>query len=168
MANQLTAAEIAAGQPTKEEIFEKIKANQEEFETNISNLQASSSKVDVFNLSYSGNMDDYDISDLNDRTPVFKAPSDFSIVQIQSTLLQASTSGTLEFTIERSDDDGQNWTAILTAPVELTGNAVGDTSAAPSFVVNGEQISQNDLLRITFTGQQVDQGDFQISVYGEA
>lgn len=166
MATQLTPAEIAAGQPTKEELFTKIRDNQLEFESNIASLQSGASKTQIFNLAYTGYMDDYDITDLNERTAVFSAPNGFEIVQFKISLLSASVSGTLGVIIEKSTDDGANWTSIMTSTLQLTGTTAGSVSGVPSF--SNDAVNQGDLLRLTFQSQQVDQGDFKITVYGEA
>lgn len=166
MATQLTPAEIAAGQPTKEELFTKIRDNQIEFESNIASLQSGASKTQIFNLAYTGYMDDYDITDLNERTAVFSAPNGFEIVQFKISLLSASVSGTLGVIIEKSTDDGANWTSIMTSTLQLTGTTAGSVSGVPSF--SNDAVNQGDLLRLTFQSQQVDQGDFKITVYGEA
>jgi len=163
----LLTSEIAAGEPTKEELFTKIKNNQDEFNTNILLLQGTS-KIDVFDFRVAGAIDNYTTGAINSRMPVFKAPVDATFVSFVVTLLTASTSGTLEVEIDKSTDNGVNWTPLLSSPVELTGTTVGSVSGSVSWVdVPSQSFDQNDLIRLRITGVQVDQGEFHVSVYGE-
>lgn len=163
----LTAGDLVAGKPTKEEIFTKIRANQEQFNSDIQSLQGTS-KVDIFNVKFAGDLNDYDESELTTFVPVFKAPVAATMVSFVVTLLTASTSGTLEVEIDKSTDNGANWTALLSSPVELTGTTVGSVSGSVNWVdVPSQSYAQNDLLRIRFTGVQLNQGEFHVSVYGE-
>ena len=160
----LTAAEIAAGKATKEEIFSKIKSNQDEFNTEIANLQGTSN-VSVFDIHYSGSISSYELDDVNDRSPIFKAPSAGTIVSFFATLLSASTSGSLSINIEKSTDNGVNWTPMTTSPLTLTGLVAGSTESSVTW--SDDTVAQNDLIRLTFDATQVDQGDFHISTYME-
>lgn len=163
----LLASEIAAGEPTKEELFTKIKNNQDQFDSDIQLLQGTS-KIDVFDFKVNGFIDSYSTTEIDERMPVFKAPVSATFVSFVVTLLTASTSGTLEVEIDRSDDNGINWTPLLNTPVELTGTTVGSISGSVDWVdVPSQSFSQNDLMRIRITGVQAGQGDFHVSVYAE-
>ena len=163
----INAADIVAGKPTKEEIFTKIRDNQEQFNTDIQLLQGTA-KIDMFNIRFSGKITQYSTAQISSFVPIFKAPVDATFVSVVVTLLTASTSGTLELEIEKSVDDGVNWTPLLSSPVQLTGTTVGSTSGTVNWVdVPSQSFDQNDLIRIQFTGTQVDQGEFHVSIYGE-
>jgi hypothetical protein len=163
----LTPADLVAGKPTKEEIFTTVRANQEQFNSDIQSLQGTS-KVDIFNLKFAGKINQYSSAELATFVPVFKAPIGATIVSFVVTLLSVSTSGTLEVEIDKSTDNGANWTPLLSSSVDLTGTTVGSTSGAVNWVdVPSQSYAQNDLLRIRFTGVQVDQGEFHVSIYGE-
>ena len=163
----ITTAEITAGEPTREELFQKIKNNQDQFNTDISGLQQTA-KIDIFDFKVTGTVGDYSTAEVSDRMPTFKAPVSAQMVSFVVTLLTASTSGTLEVEIDRSVDNGINWTPLLSSPVQVTGTTVGSVSGSVSWVdIPSQSFAQNDLLRIRVTGVQVDQGNFHISVYGE-
>lgn len=160
-------SDIQAGKAAKEEIFTKIKANQESFNTDIEALKQTST-IDIFNLVFSGKVNQYSASELSGLIPVFKAPVSGTFTSFVMTLLEASTSGTLEAHIDKSTDNGVNWTPLLTTSVKLTGTTIGSISGSVSWVdVPSQSFDQNDLVRIRFTGLQVDQGNFHLSVYGE-
>lgn len=163
----LNTNDIQAGKPTKEEIFDTIRSNQESFNTDIEALKQTST-VDIFNVLFSGDINNYSLAEVTERVPVYRAPVGATIVNFKATLLEASTSGTLEIEIERSTDDGVNWTPLLNSPVELTGTTVGSISGAVDFTsAAAQEFNQNDLLRVRITGVQVDQGSFHISISGE-
>ena len=158
---------IQAGKPTKEEIFAFFKANQESFNTDIEALKQTA-QIDIIDTKIAGNISDYTTPEIQLRMPVFKAPVDAKITSVVVTLLEVSTSGTLQVDIEVSTDNGVNWSTRLTSPVDLTGLTVGSLSGAVNFInVAAQSFNQNDLVRISIPGVQVDQGAFQVSIYGE-
>ena len=163
----INPADIVAGKPTKEEIFTTIRDNQESFNTDIEALKQTA-QIDIFNMKFSGSIDQYTLAEIAERVPVFRAPVDATIVNFKIVLLDDSTSGTLEMEIDRSTDEGVNWTPLLSDPVEVTGLTTGSVSGSVSFVdVASQSFNQNDLLRIRVVGAQVDQGEFHVSIYGE-
>lgn len=158
---------ILAGNPTKEELFQYIKDNQDCFNADIELLKQTSA-IDIIDVSIDGFPADYTTSELQEYMPVFRAPVTGTITSVRLALLQASTSGTLQIDLEKSTDNGANWTPLLTTPVAITGTSAGDISGAVNFVNTAAQdFNQNDLIRIVFTGAQVGQGAFHVSVYGE-
>lgn len=163
----IPSGDIVAGKPTKEEIFDQIRTNQESFNTDIEALKQTST-IDIFNIKFTGAINQYDSGDLTTRVPVFKAPVGATFTSVVMTLLTASTSGTLELELDKSTDNGANWTPLLTSAVQLTGTTVGSVSGSVSWVsVALQSFDQNDLIRLRITGLQVDQGEFHVSVYGE-
>lgn len=163
----LDPAAIVAGKPTKEELFTQIRDNQEQFNTDITALQQTA-VIDIFDFKVQGAIDQYTTGGLSDRLPIFKAPVSATFVSFVVTLLEASSSGTLELEIDSSIDNGINWTPLLSSSVDLTGTTVGSVSGSVNWVdVPSQSFAQNDLLRLRITGVQVNQGDFQVSVYGE-
>ena len=163
----LNTADIAAGKPTKEEIFDTIRSNQESFNTDIEALKQTST-LDMFNVRFSGDINNYSLAEVSGRVPVFRAPVDASIVNFKAVLLEASTSGTLELEIDKSTDEGVNWTPLLNSPVTVTGATVGSISGTVDFVdAASQEFDQGDLIRLRVTGVQVDQGSFHVSISAE-
>lgn len=158
---------IEAGKPTKEEIFEFLKANQESFNTDIEALKQTS-QFDIIDTHYSGGISSYSQTQINTRVPIFKAPISGTITSVVVSLITASTSGTLQLNIEKSIDNGANWSPLLSSPVDLTGTTAGSVSGAVNFInAAAQDFNQNDLIRIQFAAVQVDQGQFHVSIYGE-
>jgi len=163
----LNVSEIAAGKPTKEEIFTKIKNNQDGFNVDIEALKQTS-VIDVFDVKFGGRIDQYSQAQINTRSPVFRAPVNATIVAFKASLLTASTSGVLEIELEKSTDEGVNWSPLLLTPVQVSGLTVGSISGSVNWVdVPSQSFNQGDLLRLLITGVQVDQGEFHVSIYGE-
>lgn len=165
--NAVLDAWIQAGKPTKEEIFQYLKANQESFNTDIELLKQTS-QFDIIDSRIAGNINDYTQTEIQSRMPVFKAPVTGSITSVVITLLTASTSGTLQVDIQKSTDNGANWSTLLTSPVQITGTTAGSISGAVNFInAAAQDFNQNDLIRIDIPGLQVNQGEFHCSIYGE-
>ncbi len=161
----LDDADIAAGKPTKEEIFARIKDNQECFNLDIEALKQTAS-IDMFNLKFSGDITQYSFAEISARVPTYRADLSGSIVQVKMVLLSPSTSGSLQIEIDKSVDQGINWVPMLVSPVEITTFSVGDVSGAVNF--STQSFNQDDLIRIRIVGTQVDQGEFHIAIFGEA
>jgi len=163
----IPAGDIVAGKPTKEEIFDQIRTNQEHFNDEIEALNQTAIE-DVMNFRFTGSLDQYTVAEVASRIPTYKAPISATIVGFNMTLLEASTSGTLEIELDKSTDDGVNWTPLLDTPVELTGTTVGSLSGSVDWVdVPSQSFAQGDLLRIRVTAVQSGQGSFQLHIYGE-
>lgn len=163
----IDSASIEVGKPVKKEIFDTIRANQEGFNTDIEALKQTST-IDIFDVKFGGEINEYTASEIGARIPVFRAPVGAQIVTFKLVLLTPSTSGTLEVELEKSTDEGINWTPLLNTPVEVTGTTVGSVSSTVDWVdVPSQSFNQNDLLRLVISGIQVDQGEFHVSIYGE-
>jgi len=163
----IPAAWIEAGKPTKEELFDLIRSNQESFNTDIEALKQTA-RIDILDFNVCGAVESYSEAEIDSVMPIFRAPVDATITQVLITLLTASTSGTIELQIEKSIDNGVNWTPLLSTPVTVTGVTVGSISGAVSFTsVAAQSFNENDLLRVSVEGLQVDQGNFHCSIYGE-
>jgi hypothetical protein len=163
----LNATDIEAGKPVKEELFSTIKDNQDYFNTAITALEQGAT-IDIFNIKFGGDIENYTEAEITERIPVYKATVDGTITSFVLTLLTASTSGNLEIELDKSTDNGINWSPLLNNPVTITGTTVGSLSGSVDWVsVAAQSFNQNDLLRLRPTGVQVDQGEFHVSIYGE-
>lgn len=158
---------IEAGKPTKEELFDLIRSNQESFNNDIEALKQTS-RIDILDFNVVGDVESYTEAEIDSVMPIFRAPVNATITQVLITLLTASTSGTLEIQLEKSTDNGINWSPLLSTPVTVTGTTVGSISGAVSFVsVAAQSFNENDMIRISVEGLQVNQGNFHVSIYGE-
>lgn len=158
---------IEAGKPTKEEIFQYLKANQESFNADITLLKQVS-QFDIIDSAVQGNINDYTSAELQEHLPVYKAPINGTITSVVISLLEPSSVGTLEIMLEKSTDNGANWSPLLSSNVQLTGTSPGSVSGAVNFINPASQtFNQNDMLRFTIESAQPNQGAFHVSIYGE-
>lgn len=163
----LTLADIQAGKPTKEEIFTRIRSNQESFNTDIEALKQTSI-IDVFDIKFGGDIESYTEAQVTSRIPVFKAPVDATMVSFVITLLAPSTSGSLEIEIDKSTNNGVTWSPLLNNPVTVSGIVTGSLSGTVDWIsIASQSFNQGDLLRLRPTGIQVGQGEFHVSIYAE-
>jgi len=165
--NALPPAWIEAGKPTKEEIFQYIRDNQESFNIDIEALKQTAT-VDMINTMVGGEIGNYSEAEIQDRLPVFCAPVAGSITSVVMRLLEASGAGTISLELEKSTDNGATWSPLLSSPVTLTGTTAGSISGAVSFIsIATQAFNQNDLIRPVLSTVKATQGNFHISVYGE-
>lgn len=158
---------IEAGEPTRKELFERIKDNQDFFDSQIDAL-TQTSKVSMFNLTLGGSLNQYTVAQINNRMPVYAAPLSAQIVEVKATLLTASTSGTFSFDILKSTNNGVSFNTLLTANVQLTGVAVGSQSGSVNFIsALSQEFDQGDLIRINIAGLQANQGKVLLEIYSE-
>lgn len=157
---------IVVGEPTKKEIFDRIRENQESFNGDIEALKQTST-ISVFDVRFIGDLNSFPQT-FNQRMPVSKAPGGYQFTSVVITLLEPSVSGQIEMNIEKSTDGGVNWSQLLSSPVVLDGLTVGSISGAVNWVDSPSQfVAQNDLVRVQFSALQAGQGSFHVSVYGE-
>ena len=108
------------------------------------------------------------MQEVSDRVPTYRAPINGIINQFKVSLLSPSLSGTLQIEIDKSTDEGANWSPLLSSPVELTGIVPGNISGNVNFLNPVDQeFNQDDLLRIRIVGVQVSQGEFHVAISGE-
>lgn len=159
---------IEAGKPTKEEIFQFLKANQDFFSASIDAL-AQTATFSLFNTKVAGSISQYSLGQINARMPIFRAPVNAEINDVRVTLMDSSSSGTLTLQVERSVDDGVNWNPLLVGTgTELTGTDVGDSNGAVNFIdIDTNIFQQGDLFRIQLTTLQAGQGAFHVNITAE-
>jgi hypothetical protein len=159
---------IEAGKPTKEEIFQYLKANQEYFNTSIDALSQTAT-FSLYNLTVGGSVNQYTTAQINARFPIFRAPVNAEINDIRITLLATSSSGNLTLQVERSTNDGVSWNPLLTGSgTTLTGTAVGSQNGAVTFIaIDSGIFQQGDLFRIVLNSIKSTQGQFHVNITAE-
>ena len=163
----INLADIEAGKPVKEEIFQAIRANQESFNVDITSIQQTA-VIDIFNVKFGGKISTYIASEIQERIPVYKSPVDGTIISFIVTLLTASTSGNLQLQLEKSINNGVSWTTLLSSPVTVSASTVGSLSGAVSWTSpSAQDFNQGNLLRLVIVGVQLNQGEFQVAIHGE-
>jgi len=172
--NTIPATLLEVGKAIKKEIFTLIKDNFDDHELRINGIELGANKVEVFNFEVTGFINNYTSEELV-QIGTYRAPSDFTLIEAKITLMNNSsgsastTSGVLSIDIQRSVDNGVTFATILSGLPEIPDgtNATGSESSSIVFISGGEDISQDDIIRVNVTSKKDTQGSFLITVYGE-
>lgn len=163
----IPSAWVQAGEPTKEELFQLIRDNQEHFDAEITGLQQTAI-YPLFDMKIGGYLNGYSQTYFENHAPTIRSAVDTTIVEFKMTLLSASGAGTFEVDLQKSTDNGATWSALLSSNVSISGTTVGSISSAPSWIsVAHQDIAQGDLLRLRIRGVQSSQGRVHVLIYGE-
>jgi len=165
---------IQVGKAVKKELFDKIKDNFDDHETRINGIELGANKVEVFNFEVIGFINNYTAAELV-QIGTHRATSDFTLTEAKLTLMNGSsgasstTSGVLSIDLQISSDNGVTWATVLSGLPEIPDgtNATGSESSSVVFTTGGEDVLQDDLLRVNVTSKKDTQGSFLITVYGE-
>lgn len=170
----ISSSLIQVGKALKKELFDTIKDNFDDHESRINGIELGANKVEVFNFEVMGFINNYTSTELT-QIGTHRATSDFTLIEVKLTLMNAAsgststTSGVLSIDLQKSDDNGATWATVLSGLPEIADgvNATGSESSSVVFVTGGEDILQDDLLRVNVTSKKDTQGSFLITVYGE-
>lgn len=152
------SSEIAAGQPTKQELFLKLKENFDDHEERIQAAGAASGSKPPIEFGVFGL--------LNPPMAVTgilttRIPYNISLLACRLLVVTAGSAGTLEIDIEYKRGAGA-WTSILNAPISST-YTDGDY-----FLVTGDlsisSLVTGDLLRLNINGIQTSMEDFLVFI----
>jgi len=165
---------ISVGKAVKKRLFQITKDNFDDHETRINGLEGGAGKVEVFNFELMGYINDYLAEELV-QVGTFRAPSDLILTECKITLLNGSSSptstadGALKIDLQKSTDNGVNWFTLLAIQPEIADgtNATGSESPNVTFLTGGEDVLQDELLRVNITSKKDTQGSFLITVYGD-
>lgn len=165
---------IEIGKAIKKQLLTLVKDNLDDHETRLNGLEAGANKVEMFNFEVMGFINDYLASELV-QIGTYRAPNDVTITEVKLILMNGSSSptstaaGFLSIDLQVSSDSGATWNTILAAqPIIEDGiNATGSESGLVTFIVGGEDISTDDLIRVNVTSKKDTQGSFLVTVYGD-
>lgn len=165
---------IEVGKAIKKKLITRIKDNLDDHEDRINSLELGSNKVEIFNFEVMGFINNYNISELV-QIGTFKAPSDTTITEAKLTLMNgtsgetSSSNGVLSIDLEKSSDGGVTWSTILSTKPEIENgiNTTGSESSLFTFISNGEDILEGEIIRVNVISKKDTQGSFLITVYGD-
>ena len=165
---------INVGKAVKKRLFQLTKDNFDDHESRINGLESGAGKIQVFNFEVMGFINNYTVQELV-QIGTFRAPSNLILTEVKLTLLNGSSSpstspeGVLSIDVQKSIDNGLNWNSILAQQPQIADsiNATGAESDDVIFITNGEDVLQDELLRVNVTSKKDIQGSFLITVYGD-
>ena len=165
---------LEVGKAIKKRLFTRIKDNLDDHETRIDGLESGANKVEIFNFEVMGFINDYAASELI-QIGTYRAANDTTITEVKLILMNGSSSpastadGALSIDLQKSSDNGATWNTILSGqPVIEDGvSASGSESGLVTFILGGEDILVDDIIRVNVTSKKDTQGSFLITVYGD-
>lgn len=106
----ITSAEIAAGEPTKQDLFQTIKEDLDDHETRITATESFTVNTVPFKFDVQGP------GQVSDGVSYIRIPYNITVTGVKLFVWKAGTSGTLTVDVERKVGAG-SWSSILTTPV---------------------------------------------------
>lgn len=153
----LNAAEIAVAEPTKQELFQKIKDNDDNLDSRLTSVEAATVFVPQIPFIVNG---PGLIADGITPPWRFVVGQDIKGVRVV-TNGNPGTSGSAVFDVEISTDDGSSWGTILTGTITASTTAYATVSGTLS---GTPTVANTDLLRINMDSVRVGASGYSIFV----
>lgn len=155
--NSLTSAQIAAGQPTSQDIFSKQKGNEDDHETRIATLEGSLNRFTPLIFGVTGNY--YYAVPLNEVLAT-RIAFNITLTGARILVVDAGTAGTLDCDVKYKRGAGA-WTSIFSTRPTVIYSA-GNYALSTNAVISTAALLAADLLRLDIiTGQE---GNTQFSM----
>lgn len=157
----LNTTEIAAGQPTKQELFSKVKGNEDDHETRITALEAVAfGSLLPIHWEVTG-----DYSEYGARTGLahFRVSSNITLNGARLLVHTVGTSGTTEIDVMYKRGVSAFATIFSTKPSVVY--TAGDYTASTNAVFSVTSLQAGDILRLDITGVQSGGSISGLSVY---
>jgi hypothetical protein len=152
----LTAAQIAPGEATKTELFVKIKDNFDDHESRISDVEAASTATIPLGFLIE------DEGGVVDAAAYIRVPVNITITNVQLTVMEAGTSGTLEIDIQGKHGAGA-FATILSSNITV-GFGSGDFFTASAAGITDDEFSTGDFLRLDVKALQTNMVDAYVTI----
>lgn len=152
----ITTTEIAAGEPVKQELFEKIKGNDDDFDDRLGTAEESIGRLDPFEFHF---RDSFEAPFVREKALIFRVDAPCRLTAARLFDIVAGLSGTLEVDLFYKRGVGA-WTSVLNAPI------TADASDGDLFITSGDLIFQDllagDFFAVDVNGVQDQQGSFSV------
>lgn len=145
----LTTQEVATGEPTKTELFTKVKSNFSDHEVRISDLEATLSGLDPIVFGLIGRYSDFGAQD---NVLFYPVRFDMTLLAARLLILGAGVSGTTEIDVMFKRGAG-SWTTIFTTRPSVAYSA-GDLALSSNAVLGVTSLLAGDLLRVDIKAVQ--------------
>jgi hypothetical protein len=158
----LNSDEIAAGKPTKQELFTKTKGNFDDHEDRLIVVEGAIGRLPPIEFDVVGVLN----SPLTMTAAlVYRIAANLKITAARLLIKTAGASGSVQIDIEYKRGAGA-WTSILSSPVSAS-YALGDY-ATVSGTLALQDFQSGDLLRMNINSVQVNMQDFSVYLENEA
>jgi len=160
----LTNAETAAGEPTKQELFNKIQDNFDDHETRIGVVEGNTSDIVPVEFYYNGPGED---APEQDGVLFWRVPFDVQWLGARVILFDDGTTGTLDIDIESKSGVGA-FTTILTGNITVANGGGDFTVTSGTILGSNNTASAGDFLRVNVDNVIDDSGAFAVIVEFES
>lgn len=123
-----------------------VKANKAIADASVYSVFLDRHAVPMFPIASTTVLTTGDITDFRFDVPVDLHGMD--LIDVQATVITASTSGVPQIKIQISDDHGSNWTDMLSTDITIDQDEYRSEDAATPPVIDYSEVSQGDLIRI--------------------
>lgn len=138
----ITTAQIAVGEPTAKDLFQKSKDNFDDHESRITTLELSAQSFRPITFEFVGQ------SLIGDNQLVERINFGMTILSARIFLIDSGSSGTLTIDIEKSTNGGGSWASIFSTLPSIASGA-GDYSLSTNqvFSISPTEFDAGDLMR---------------------
>jgi len=157
----ITDPQTEAGEPTAQELFKKIKDNDDDHESRISANETAVNKFVPIQFQVVGGQR------IQDELMVERIFFDIKILSARIRVINAGTSGKIIVDIERSIDNGSSFSSIFSTLPEADFSD-GDHFRSTTQVISVSDIDSGDLLRFNIDSIQVGNREFYMELEFES
>lgn len=141
----INSAWLDIGDPTKKELFDLIKSNQDDLDDRVTDLEATIAVESPIIFQVTG---PYwlESSPITDAAHLIRVPFNIDLTSARLQIIDDGSAGTLDCDVKYSDDDGSSFSTIFSARPSIAngGGNYGDTTGTLSVT----EIDAGDLLRL--------------------
>lgn len=156
-----TSAEIAAGEPVKQELWQKVKDNDADFDSRLGTAENSVGRLPPIEFYSVGTVTTPTAMDGALKTRI---EANTTILAVRLVVFDAGSAGSCTVDVEYKRGGGA-WTSVLSAPISAS------YSSGDNYVTSGTLVftalQSGDLLRLNIDAVQTDMEDFAVFVERE-
>lgn len=156
------SSEIAAGQPVKQELWQKVKDNFDDHETRISSLEAGTATTTA-PLEFAVLGAHYLPGPAQTQVAVMRIPFAITLTDVKLFVVDAGSSGTLQVDIQKKSGGGAFATIFSTKPSVAFG--AGNLSTSTNAALSVTSVANGDFLRLDLTTVMTGCDEFYVYVY---
>lgn len=148
----INPADVLTGEPVTTDLGQLIKENFDDHESRILALDTLNT-VQLFDLTV---IRPQNAALINRNIPVYRASFALRLTGFSLSfpgMFPGDTfngTGTLNIQLEKSTDNGSNWSSILSAPITATTQQVGDVITTINYTLGQDELNAGDMLRFQY------------------
>lgn len=156
-----SSSEIAAGQPVKQELWQKVKDNFTDHETRISAVQTAVNTVQPIVFAIVGAY--YSFGAGQTGVATIRVPYTLTLTDAKLFVVDAGSSGTLQCDVQKKSGAGSFATIFSTSPSVAFG--AGSYATSTNAALSVTAVSNGDFLRLDITTVMADNDEFYLYLF---